>query len=160
MAKAIRKKNNNTKRMQRLGNAVMKNVAVFFLLGGNESCELVDLKRMTKFSATPALARTIENGEYKWTIFCAVFCRSQDGEQYMKSLVVNSTSPCKQALLGDLLIEQHTELLNECNKSHVITVGWMASPTSIDWTEKLGGDVFDKMGAWKNLAQWEQKNLA
>ena len=160
MSKSVRKKNNNSKRMERLGTAVMKNLAVFLLIGSNPKCEMVDLKRMTKFKATPALATTIEKGRYKWTVFCAVFCRSQHGEEYMKSLVIESPSPCLQGDLVELLHEHHVALLEECNEAHLITAGWMASPTGIDWSEKLAGDIFSKMNAWENLAKWEVNNVA
>jgi hypothetical protein len=42
----------------------------------------------------------------------------------------------------------------------LITAGWMASPTGIDWSEKLAGDLFSKMNAWENLAKWEVNNVA
>ena len=78
----------------------------------------------------------------------------------MKSVVIESKSPCLQGELADLLHEHHIDLLTECNEGHVITAGWMASPTGIDWTEKLGGDVFSKMDAWAHLAKWEVPDAA
>jgi len=151
-----RKANNPRRRMERLGKAVLKGCAISFVAGGNGLCQMVDLKTQRGFKPGPALARTIEAGRYTWSVYCAVFCRDQNGGEYMQSVVVTTNEPCYQSDLLDVLHEHHLNLLAGCNEAHILNVGWLASPVGHEWTEKEAGDIFTKLNAWDFVAKWEQ----
>ena len=150
-----RKANNPQRRLERLGNAVLKNCAITFVAGGNGLCEMVDLKTRRAFKPGPALAKTIEAGRYTWSVYCAVFCRDQAGVEYMQGLEVATNEPCYQSDLLSVLHEHHLSLLAGCNEAHVLNVGWLASPVGHEWTEKEAGTIFAKLDAWDFVAKWE-----
>lgn len=151
-----RKANNPQRRIERIGKAVLKGCAITFLAGGNGLCQMVDLKTQKAFKPGPSLAKTIEAGRYTWSVYCAVFCRDQTGKDYMKSIVVNTVDDCRQNDLVATLNDHHLALLDDCNKAHVLNVGWLASPVGHEWTEQEAGAIFTKMDAWSFLAEWER----
>jgi len=150
-----RKTHTKQRRLNRLGSAILKDCAISFIAGTDRTCSLINVKTKRSFNPGPALAQTIETGRYSWSIICAVFCRDQNGSEYMKSIVIETTEPRQQKELLDPLHENHLALLSECNESHLVNVGWLASPASREWTEKLAGDIFSKLNAWDSLATWE-----
>ena len=151
-----RKANNPQRRLERLGKAVLKGCAITFLAGGDGLCKMVDIKTQKLFKAGLALAKTIEEGRYSWSVYCAVFCRDQNGKDYMKGVVIKTMDNCRQNDLVEALHLNHLALLEDCNQSHTLNVGWLASPTGHEWTEKEAGEIFTKMNAWDFDAEWER----
>ena len=150
-----RKANNPQRRIERLGKAALRGCAITFLAGGDGLCRMVDIKTKKAFSAGPALAKTIESGRYPWSVYCAVFCRDQAGQDYMQAVVVSTNNDCIQSDLHAVLHEHHAQLLDGCNRAHTLNVGWLASPVGHEWTEQEAGAIFTNMGAWDFIAQWE-----
>ena len=151
-----RKSNNPQRRLNRLGKAVLKGCAITFLAGSDGLCKMVEIKTRKPFKAGFSLAKTIESGRYSWSVYCAVFCRDQTGKEYMKSVVINTMDDCRQNDLVETLHHHHLALLEDCNKSHTLNVGWLASPTAHEWTEQDAGAIFSKMNAWNFNAEWEE----
>lgn len=143
-----RKANNPQKRMERVCRAALKNCAVSFLAGGSNKCQLIDVNTKRVFSPTLSLSKVIESGSYLWSVYCAVFCRDQNGKEYMQGLTIKTNEPCRQSDLLSVLHENHLQLLNGCNDAHTLNVGWLASPTGHDWSEKEVGNIFTKLEAW------------
>jgi len=150
-----RKANNPQRRLERLGKAVLKGCAIIFVAGNNGLCQMVDLKTKKPFKPGLSLVKTIESGRYTWAVYCAVFCRDQTGKDYMQSVVVTTKEPCLQSDLVSVLHEHHLALLDRCNPTHTLNVGWLASPVGHDWTEKEAGEIFTKMNSWDFVAEWE-----
>ena len=143
-----RKANNPQKRMERVCRAALKNCAVSFLAGSSNKCQLIDIKTNRLFSPTLSLSKVIESGSYLWSVYCAVFCRDQNGKEYMQGLTIKTNEPCRQSDLLSVLHENHLQLLNGCNDAHTLNVGWLASPTGREWSEKEVGNIFTKLEAW------------
>jgi hypothetical protein len=143
-----RKANNAHKRAERVCKAALKNCAIVFLAGGDNKCHLVDVRTHKVFSPTLALSRVIEKGRYSWSVYCAVFCRDQNGQEYMPGIVVVPDHPCLQSELQEGLHNHHLKLLHPCNANHTVNVGWLASPVGRDWCEEEVGKIFSKLNAW------------
>ena len=151
-----RKANNKQRRLERLGKAVLKGTAIIFVAGNNGLCQMVEIKTKKTFKPGVSLAKTITAGRYTWSIYLAVFCRDQTHKEYMKSDVITTKQPYLQCEIESVLKNHHLNLLNRCNSAHILNVGWLASPTGHDWTEKEAGDIFVNMNAWDFVAEWEK----
>ena len=153
----MRKKHSLQKRLNRLARTALKNQAVIFV-GGHKACNAVDLRSGKVYAPSLAVARSLEQVRAKWSVFCAVFCRDQNGDDYMKSVSVHCREAQKQSDLLVQLNDIHQDLLATCNKIHVVNVGWIAAPNGEELTEEQAGAIFGDAGAWDVIAEWEDED--
>ena len=151
-----RKANNPQRRLERLGRAALRGCAIIFVAGNDGLCQMLDMKTGKTFNPGLATSKTIETGRYTWSVYCAVFCRDQNNKEYMQSVVITTKDHCLQSDLVSVLHEHHAELINGCNPTHTLNVGWLASPVGHEWTDKEAAKIFTKMDAWNFSAKWEQ----
>ena len=140
--------------LRQVTHATLKGTAVIFMANNDRKSRLVSLKTKAMYPPHVQQAELLLSGQFKWTVYCAVFCRSVT-QSYMKSLEVSVSEPCTHDTLFDSMPDQHLELLKGCNDSQVVNVGWLASPEGLSISESLAGELFDKHGAWDGLTPWE-----
>ena len=133
----------------------MKNIGIIFIGGNDGKCNVADLKRRAIYKPGLATAKTLANAQFHWSIFCAVFCRDQNGKEYMKSLLVQSGEKVRQRDLADQVNEIHHGMIKDLNKEHLVNIGWIACPDGRDLSEHDAGSIFDNAMAWDYLAKWE-----
>ena len=150
-----RKAYNPQKRFQRLANATMKHVGVLYVGGKDVKCQLIDMRTTRIFNPGLATAKTVSEGRFKWSIFCAIFCRDQDNKDYMKSLLVVVPRATRQQDIADQVNDIHRDMLKTCNRDHVLNLGWIACTDGRDLNENAAGKIFENADAWDYLAGWE-----
>jgi hypothetical protein len=152
-----RKAYNPKKRLALLAKSALKGQAVIWIGGTSDgNCNMVDLRNHQIYAPHIEIARAVESGLYPWAVFCAVFCRDQQGQEYMKGKMVVADIKCKQSEIAEAAEGVHTQILrNDCNRQHVANVGWIAVPTAGDIDEETAGKIFDKANAWEFLSKWE-----
>lgn len=148
---------NPVKRLSLLAKSALNGHAVIFIGGAGESkCNMVDIRRKHIYSPAREIAEAVEKIRFKWSIYCAVFCRDQLGEEYMKGGAIVSNEEYRQSELADFVQEFHTDIIrNQVNPMHVVNVGWIATPDNCDFDEKVVGDIFATTDAWDYLSKWE-----
>jgi len=170
----MRKKNNPAARMQRNTRALLRHncVAVVHVdPSGRQG--LINWKNCRSVPPSRELAYSICEIAHHWTIYLAVFCRSQTGERYTKAVEIAPTGQYRSEQLGAQVIEYDAydeagtlievrseiepgvidveieKLLATCNPAHVIGQGWIASPVGESLTEEQAARVFDAVGCWE-----------
>jgi len=145
-----RNKKYNRIEAQRLNNLyALKGCAVAFIASDKSSSspiKLVDLKG-NNMRITRLIADAISNYRYKWSIMIAVFCIEKD-EPTCKFEIVDFKQPYFQNELVDYLNEQHKSFIQKQKDKNVQVTGagWLASPTSRDFSTQEAGRIFDKLG--------------
>lgn len=154
----MKKKHSLQKRLNRLAKTALRNQAVIFV-GGSKGCDMVDLRSGKIYTPSKEVAISITNLKAKWSVFCAVFCRDQNDDDYMKSVSVHIRDMRRQDELLHSLNDIHQDLLGGCNNSHVVNVGWIAAPNGEELSEEKAGAIFGDAGAWNVIAEWENEQL-
>ena len=95
-----------------------------------------------------------------WQIFIAVFCRDQQGQEYVQGKWIETNQPYQQSALADLLNDEHHELWQQANHAHRMNLGWVAYPSIKDRTDKDAINLLEKRDCWGVVAPWEQKKSA
>lgn len=153
MAK-VRKKHNPQQRAARMAHSALQHVAVSYVTG-DDYCELVDVRTGAKQQVSRALAGCVENFTYRWSILIAAFGRDAQGQDYMKSEIVQTQQPYYQRDLAEVLNVEHSRLIGGFNQSQLLGAGWLASPMGVDWTEQQAFDLFHKLGAFQRVRDAE-----
>ena len=135
--------------------ATLRGTAVIYMANNDRKSRIINLKSHEMYSANLQQAHLLLTATFKWTVYCAVFCRDASGSEYMKAIEVGVDAPCLHDTLFDSMPDEHLKLLRGCNDNHVVNVGWLASPDGISITEAEAGAIFDKHNAWDALASWE-----
>jgi len=169
-----RKKNNPAARMQRNTRALLRHncVAVVHVdPSGRQG--LINWKNCKSIAPSNELAYSICEIAHIWTIYLAVFCRSQTGERYIKAAEIAPQGQYRSDQLGAQVIEYDAfdehgnfievrreiepgvidveieKLLATCNPQHVIGQGWIASPVGESLSEEQAGRIFEAVGCWE-----------
>ena len=161
MAKKKAKRNkayNPKKRLKLLAQSALRGQAIIFVgSAGDSACNMVDMRTKEIYAPSKEIAQVVENGRYKWAIYCAVFCRDQLGKNYMQGTSVVSNDEYRQSDLAEFVESVHTDIVrNQVNRLHVCNVGWLAAPMDGDIDETKAGDIFAKTNAWDYLTKAEQ----
>ena len=143
------------KRLTVTSRAVVKKFNWSFALVGSRSPELWDIKNIKKVNPTETDIKAMASVSHKWSVLLSVIMRSQDGQEFAKSIQITTCEAYKQSELTGVLSDNHAQLIREQNENHIVNVAWVARPDSIDWDEILAGEIYRKMGAWDTLAKWE-----
>jgi hypothetical protein len=159
MAKKPRnKKRDHNKVTKIINRMVLKNKIVTYITGDDFN-NLYCLQKNKKVSASLDMAKALANQPFKWSVLIAVFCRDQNGQEYIKSELIASKQKYLQHELIQFLSAEHTALIKSVNGNHVIGAGWLASPEGIDWDEKVAGKIFEQLGAFEWAKDQDTGNI-
>lgn len=141
-----RKKYTISKRMQNLGEHLLRDVLVVYAdtLGG---CILFDRKRRFIIKPTDLLV-TCVGMPHNWCCWLGAMGRTAI-DKYIKAEVVQTKSKYRQADLAGFLEEQHLEVMRSVPEHHLCGVAWIASPTGYEVSQEEAADILDKVEAWK-----------
>lgn len=114
---------------------------------------LIHWQNLKSIGKSRAIAHAICDYPHHWTIYLAVFCRSQSGENYIKSVEIAPQGQYKTDQLGEVMEQCHDDLMATCNPGHVIGSGWIARPISDSLTEEQADAIFTACGVWKEPEQ-------
>ncbi|TXI02834.1 MAG: hypothetical protein E6Q70_17260 [Pseudomonas monteilii] len=88
---------------------------------------------------------------HRWTIYLSVLCRTEFGERYNKSIEVAPQGNYRAEHLTDVIEATYTELRATANPNHLVAAGWIAIPTNTTLDEAKAAQIFNAVGAWKQL---------
>lgn len=107
-----------------------------------------------------------------WTVVAVAICKDRDGEQYVKDAVLEPPEfqvadgrqvpvPRNHAYVGaiDDYSRRHQELLRGCNRDHICSYGWVASPAGDAVEPDLVMRIMEDLGGFESPAQWEIPGL-
>jgi len=129
------KKYNPYNTAYRTAKARLKNIGMLYVLG--EDPTPVSLKTNKTIILDEILFNSLTRFKHKWSVFIAVFGRDNFGKEYMKSEVIQTKEPYYNDELIDVLNTEHERLYKEANEKQIISVGWLAVPSNMDWDEKV-----------------------
>lgn len=92
--------------------------------------------------ASNRITKALNDIPHRWTLYLAVFCERQDGEQYTKAIELETVGIYRAAQLTDVIQEHHVQLVNAQNPGHVVSSGWIAFPYPIEYSEKDADALF------------------
>lgn len=92
--------------------------------------------------ATERISRALLDVPHRWTLYLAVFCQRQDGEQYTKAIELETGGIYRAAQLTDVIREHHVKLVQAQNPGHVVSSGWIAFPYPIEYAEADADALF------------------
>lgn len=92
--------------------------------------------------ATKRISQALIDVPHRWTLYLAVFCRRQDGEQYTKAIELETNGIYRAAQLTEVIKEHHTQLVKAQNPGHVVSSGWIAFPYPIEFSEEQADKLF------------------
>lgn len=152
MSKKIRvKKGNKNTIKQAMNKIFMRDVAIVQL--NNNPIELIDLQTM-KINRRPAtvMKRAIMEERYRWSVGLLAFCTESNGKRKMVIEVLNMGSANYHRDIADVLIDNHREMLIECDKIMTVeSVGLIAAPYyKVEFQNTAGiMTLFESMGAYE-----------
>jgi len=114
------------------------------------ACRLLKLNG-DEVIVTPAIHETLTLTKFNWSIYMAGF-GIYGNQNYTKSKIAVAAKPYLQSELIEFLNDEHQKLLREFNPSQLCGFGWLASPTGHDFTEEQAYKLFDRHGAFTEIA--------
>lgn len=144
-----RKTYNKMKQLQRVGDHLLKDIAVAYC-DRLKGCVILDTKRLR---LVPPDSR---EGKQKiaalgrpmlWA--CSIYALGFDGKQeYFKSECIKATSRYYQDALAPLFEEHHGKLAKEMNPSHLAGLAWLASPLGYEFSDEEASELLTALQAW------------
>ncbi|MGL4518042.1 MAG: hypothetical protein ACRCUH_15285 [Shewanella sp.] len=152
------KKNCQLKRLSTMALYGTSDLLLVFIGGKRETCAF-DKKELSPVNIGPSIAKSLQTVAFKWSLYLAVLCRRQDGQQYIKQKVVPFFSPYSRETIENYLNEEHEKLIKICNPLHIVNIGWVASTVPFEITDEIADDLFTKQGGWDHIAEWQKQKL-
>lgn len=153
-----RKPHNKNKRIKRLMNTYINKVGVLYISGlFHGKCFAVKLNGGKKFPVMSEVAVQMEEGFFKWNVYCAVLCRDNDGNNYLKGSVVDAPIKCQQREIAVQIHEAHMAVYRNANPDHIITVAWIGVPSNRELSEEEAYKIFEDNRGFEFLSQGEAK---
>jgi hypothetical protein len=113
-------------------------------------CRLLKLNG-DEVMVTQAIHHTLTLTKFNWSIYMAAF-GINGTENYTKSKIAISDKPYLQSELIEFLNYEHQKILKGFNPSQLCGFGWIASPTGHDFTEEHAYQLFERYGAFTEVA--------
>ncbi len=155
------KKYNPKKSMNKVVKYSLRNWGMVWAGTGTLDCYLGNLRTGKIARPNPAQATALLNEPFQWHIVNAVFCRDQNGQEYMQEETIVINDACLQSEVVDFATEHHKSIIKSANPNHKITVGWLACPViDVDIVPQDNIDrIFRALGVYDCLAGWETQRL-
>lgn len=150
-----RKKHCATKRHERIARAIFKDLVAVFVAGSGKGVQLVNRRLKRPVRCTELMAISLQDCQFMYSVYCAITCRRQDGQEYIRSKAYNFTQPYRQSFLSEWLNSEHIELMKTTNEMHRCTAAWIACPNGVEISDSEASDIFTNLGAYNFLAKWE-----
>ena len=84
------------------------------------------------------LQTMIEETTQNWLVTCYVFCRDQQGEQYIKEYELKAESPCKRRQMSHSIARLVCDVVEkEVNPLHFLTIGLAFTINGPDRTHNM-----------------------
>lgn len=85
---------------------------------------------------------------HPWCIYISALCIDQLGQRYIKSTEVAPQGVYLAGQLTEVIEAFYRQHLDDCNKQHIVSSGWIAIPNSVTLDEAQAARLYDAVGAW------------
>ena len=157
MSKPRNKKHNPHKTSNSFYKAALKNKAVIFVTNGR-GAHMVNLSTGRQYLPTRETTSVVSTLTAKWCVLCAVIMKDQNHTPYASYYLDYWDMPRKQSQISEEADKVHQRLLKSCNAKHLVNLAWIAVPHLYEFDEDQANAIFEKAGAWKDKAEWENKD--
>lgn len=141
----------------------MNKLGVWFTCN-EEHAKVLSMKTKTVFDPSIKTAQLISGYPHFWHYTMVIYCRNQQGEEYIitgepelpdENGVALSARRLDQAQLAKSLDDAHHAFLKEVNTLHIVNTGWVAFPYKAEIDEQTICEIADAQGVWDFLSKWE-----
>lgn len=151
--KKLRKKNTRLARQERIARAVTKDRYIIFV--GKEKVALFNPKTKQIFGATKNQIAAYGEYRHKWSIAVAILCR-KDNERYIKVKQIDCPIPYTCMEISEIVTKEHGALIDECNASHFVNVGWLGATHYVDFDEAQLLEWFELAGGYQHTIELDR----
>jgi hypothetical protein len=88
---------------------------------------------------------------HRWTMHIAGVCVQSDGAQYIKMTVFTPDGIHRVERLSDVVEHFYEEVKAECNANHLVGMGWLAVPGTVEVGERQVAALLSSIGAWHQV---------
>lgn len=129
-----------------------------------EHAKVLSMRTKTVFDPAGDTAHLISGYPHFWHYTLVIYCRNQQGEEYIvtgepelpdEKGVALSARRLDQAHLAKSLNDAHHAFLKEVNPLHIVNTGWVAFPYKATIDERTICKIADAQGVWGFLSKWE-----
>jgi len=109
-------------------------------------------------SKTIKLMHDFTEFKHKWSVLLVVFGRCPIDGEYWKTMDVSPPGKFYSSQINASLSEHHEKIVEGFNMRHFVSLGWIAKPTDGLFDNNKVYDLFERLGAFDYLAEWERKD--
>jgi hypothetical protein len=167
MSKKRRTKKHNPKKLIRVvadGHLKRNQLAVWSTVSSDHA-QVLSMKTKTVFDPDQFTAECITAHAHHWSYTLVVYCRDQNGQEYIVTGepelpdadgINLADRRLKQSDLAVSLNQAHQDFIKESiNPLHISNTGWIAFPYKAEISEEDICKIADSLGIWKYKTRWE-----
>jgi uracil-DNA glycosylase len=143
----------------RSSRAVMRDLAIGFV-ANRDRLELINVKSNRIEKCGPSIDAAMSKIRHKWIVYLGSMGRTELGKAYIKLEEVRVANEVFKHEISEQVGKIHKALTDSIPSKQLSNVGWIATPTGHELSEKHLGELFDLMGCWDNLAGWQKDVIA
>jgi len=148
------KKNSQLNRSTRMARYGTSDLLLVFV-GGKKETHVLDKTDGSYVNVGAIIADSFQSIAFKWSIYLAVLCRRQDGQEYIQSEEIHHQQAYRRNILEGKLNRRHEKLIESCNKLHIVNIAWIASTTPYQFNDEYCDKLLTSRDAWSKPSQWE-----
>jgi len=134
----------------------VRNLAITLLPGDKISVINMNTLKMPIVPDAKSLMIDMTQVKHNWSVLLCIFGRCPVTGEYWKTLDVSPGQLIYSNQIEDSLREHHEGMVNNFNKKHFVSIGWIAKPNKHEFNNDDMYKLFQELGAWDYLAKWEQ----
>ena len=132
-----------------------KNFAMVW--AGTLDAKIYNIKNNSKAILTQAKMDALTKVAHKWQVHVTVLLRDNNGRDYIQTQELRFTQEYYSEFIGDVINDTMIDLRNSCNQQHIVNVGWVATTSDKDISDKAISEMMTDAGAWDFLSPIEAK---
>ncbi len=144
--KKKKRKNSNMKRLTRVSQYRLKDIAIVFT--GGDLATFTNIKTLKQIKATPDMVTAATGVQHKWESYIAVMSETSLGEQYYTIAHVKPERACRQHEIEETLTEAHVKLISSTKLADRKNVGWVTVPSGKQLDDAKVRDLLETQNAW------------
>tara|TARA_R110000850_G_scaffold91270_15_gene193863 strand:- start:347 stop:847 length:501 start_codon:yes stop_codon:yes gene_type:complete len=139
----------------RSARSALRDLVVGFT-ANRDRLELINVRHNRIEKCGSAIDAAMSKIRYKWVIYLGSMGRTELGKAYIKLEEVHVANEVFKHEISEQVGKIHKVLTDSIPIKQLSNVGWIATPTGHDLSEKHLGELFELMDCWDNLANWQK----
>lgn len=158
MSKKPRKKYNPMSIALKMAKSFSKRFAIVW--AGTLTAQVVSIGTSKPVQLSKSEAYAITDTPHKWKVYLCVMCRDNFGKDYIQTQELVFTNEYYSSEVSDIVTDKLNDFYRTCNQNHRVNVGWIATTSEKDLSDRALAEMMTDIGAWSFLALWETKENA